>query len=52
MTAEETAAFDRLQHRAAALALRLIGDDAKVAGLTAPGLDSNRAAAKRGERPW
>jgi hypothetical protein len=51
MTAEETAAFDRLLHRAAALALRLIDDDAKVAGLAMPGLDSYRAAAKRVERP-
>jgi predicted HD phosphohydrolase len=51
MTAEETAAFDRLLHRAAALGLRLIDDDAKVAGLAMPGLDSYRAAAKRVERP-
>jgi [1-hydroxy-2-(trimethylamino)ethyl]phosphonate dioxygenase len=50
MTAEEIAAFDRLEHRAAALALRLIDDEAKVAGLTTPGLDSYREIARRVER--
>jgi predicted HD phosphohydrolase len=50
MTAGEIAAFDRLQHRAAALALRLIDDEAKVAGLATPGLDSYREAARRMER--
>jgi predicted HD phosphohydrolase len=50
MTAAEIAAFDRLEHRAAALALRLIDDEAKVAGLATPGLDSYREAARRLER--
>ena len=50
MDADETAAFDRLEHRAAALALRLIDDEAKVAGLATPGLDSYREAARRIER--
>lgn len=35
---------------AAALALRLIDDEAKVAGLVTPGLDSYRAVARRIER--
>jgi phosphonate degradation associated HDIG domain protein len=50
MTAAEIAAFDRLGHRAAALALRLIDDEAKVVGLATPGLDSYRDMAKRIER--
>jgi [1-hydroxy-2-(trimethylamino)ethyl]phosphonate dioxygenase len=47
MNADEIAAFDRLEHRAAALALRLIDDEAKVAGLATPGLDSYREVARR-----
>jgi [1-hydroxy-2-(trimethylamino)ethyl]phosphonate dioxygenase len=47
MSADEIAAFDRLEHRAAALALRLIDDEAKVAGLATPGLETYRAMAKR-----
>ena len=51
MTAGEIAAFDRLEHRAAALALRLIDDEAKVPGLATPRLDSYREIAGRIERP-
>jgi len=40
MSPLEVAAFDKLDHRAAALALRLIDDEAKVAGLKTPGLES------------
>lgn len=47
MSADEIAAFDRLEHRAAALALRIIDDAAKVPGLQTPGLDSYRWMAKR-----
>ncbi len=47
MTAEEIAAFDRLEHRSAALALRIIDDEAKVAGLTTPPLETYRAMAAR-----
>jgi phosphonate degradation associated HDIG domain protein len=47
MSADEIAAFDRLEHRAAALALRLIDDEAKIAGLRTPALDSYRAIAER-----
>jgi hypothetical protein len=47
MGADEIAAFDRLEHRAAALALRLIDDEAKVAGLITPGLDAYRTTAQR-----
>jgi predicted HD phosphohydrolase len=47
MSAEEMSAFDRLEHRAAALALRLIDDEAKVPGLATPGLDSYREIARR-----
>jgi predicted HD phosphohydrolase len=47
MSPLEVAAFDKLDHRAAALALRLIDDEAKVAGLKTPGLESYRAMAKR-----
>jgi [1-hydroxy-2-(trimethylamino)ethyl]phosphonate dioxygenase len=45
MSPLEVAAFDKLDHRAAALALRLIDDEAKVAGLKTPGLESYRAMA-------
>lgn len=47
MSAEEIAAFDRLEYRAAALALRLIDDEAKQPGLPTAGLDSYRAMARR-----
>jgi len=47
MSAAEVAAFDKLEHRAAALALRMIDDEAKVAGLQPPGLESYRAMARR-----
>lgn len=47
MSPPEVAAFDKLEHRAAALALRMIDDEAKVAGLKTPGLDSYRAMATR-----
>jgi [1-hydroxy-2-(trimethylamino)ethyl]phosphonate dioxygenase len=47
MTAEEMSAFDRLDHRSAALALRMIDDEAKVAGLVTPPLDAYRGIAAR-----
>jgi [1-hydroxy-2-(trimethylamino)ethyl]phosphonate dioxygenase len=47
MSPVEVAAFDKLEHRAAALALRMIDDEAKVVGLSTPGLDSYRAMATR-----
>ncbi|HEU0062116.1 MAG TPA: HD domain-containing protein [Hyphomicrobiaceae bacterium] len=47
MSPAEVAAFDQLEHRAAALALRIIDDEAKVAGLKTPGLDNYRAMASR-----
>jgi [1-hydroxy-2-(trimethylamino)ethyl]phosphonate dioxygenase len=47
MSPLEVAAFDKLDYRAAALALRLIDDEAKVAGLKTPGLESYRAMANR-----
>jgi len=47
MTPTEVAAFDNLEHRAAALALRMIDDEAKVAGLKTPSLDSYRPLADR-----
>ena len=47
MSADEIAAFDRLEHRAPALALRIIDDEAKVAGLATPGLDTYRPIAAR-----
>lgn len=50
MTADEIAAFDRLEHRAAALALRMIDDEAKVPGLPTPGLETYREMAKRIEQ--
>lgn len=50
MRPEEMAAFDRNQHRAAALALRMIDDEAKVAGLKTPALESYVDMAKRIER--
>ncbi|MGE0850594.1 MAG: hypothetical protein AB7O44_13365 [Hyphomicrobiaceae bacterium] len=46
MTPEEVAAFDRLEHRADALALRIIDDEAKVPRLITPGLETYRGAAK------
>lgn len=51
MAADEIAAFDRLEHRAAALALRLIDDEAKVAGLATPALETYRNLAQRLEAP-
>lgn len=47
MSADEIATFDRLEHRAAALALRMIDDAAKVPVLPTPGLDSYREMAQR-----
>ena len=47
MSGTEIAAFDRLEHRAAALALRIIDDEAKVAGLETPSLDFYRPIAAR-----
>ena len=47
MTADELAAFDRLDHRAAALALRMIDDEAKVAGLATPGIEAYRHMARQ-----
>lgn len=47
MTAAEITAFDLLEYRAAALALRLIDDEAKVAGLPTPALETYREMAKR-----
>jgi [1-hydroxy-2-(trimethylamino)ethyl]phosphonate dioxygenase len=47
MSATEVAAFDKLEHRAAALALRMIDDEAKVAGLATPDLDAYRPLAAR-----
>lgn len=47
MSAAEIAAFDRLEHRAAALALRIIDDEAKVTGLATPPLESYRSIAAR-----
>ena len=46
MSPAEVAAFDKLEHRAAALALRMIDDEAKVAGLKPPGLETYRAMAR------
>ena len=50
MRAEEVAAFDRLEHRAAALALRIIDDEAKTPGLAPPSLDCYREMARRLEQ--
>ena len=50
MSATEVAAFDKLEHRAAALALRMIDDEAKVAGLPTAGLDDYRPIAARLQR--
>jgi [1-hydroxy-2-(trimethylamino)ethyl]phosphonate dioxygenase len=50
MSQTEVAAFDKLEHRAAALALRLIDDEAKVAGLPTAGLDAYRQVADRLQR--
>ena len=47
MTADELADFDRLEHRAAALALRIIDDEAKVEGLATPSLETYRRIAAR-----
>jgi predicted HD phosphohydrolase len=47
MSPDEIAAFDRLEHRAAALALRIIDDEAKVGGLATPGLEAYRPLARR-----
>ncbi len=47
MRADELADFDRLEHRAAALALRIIDDEAKVTGLATPGLETYRDMAAR-----
>ena len=47
MSADEIAAFERLDHRAAAVALRMIDDAAKVPGLMTPTLDSYRPLAAR-----
>jgi predicted HD phosphohydrolase len=47
MSRQEIAAFDRLDHRAAALALRIIDDEAKVPGLATPGLETYRPLAAR-----
>ena len=47
MSSDEIAAFDGLNHRAAALALRIIDDEAKVAGLATSGLDAYRTVAER-----
>ncbi len=47
MSVAEIAAFDQLEYRAAALALRLIDDEAKIAGLTTPGLETYRPIAAR-----
>jgi predicted HD phosphohydrolase len=47
MTGTEIAAFDKLEHHAAALALRIIDDEAKVAGLDTPRLDFYRPIAAR-----
>jgi [1-hydroxy-2-(trimethylamino)ethyl]phosphonate dioxygenase len=51
MSPTEVAAFDGLEHRAAALALRIIDDEAKVAGVQTPPLDRYRAVAARLQRP-
>lgn len=45
MSPSEVAAFDLLAHRAAALALRIIDDEAKVEGLKTPALESYRPLA-------
>jgi len=50
MSPAEVAAFDGLEHRAAALALRIIDDEAKVAGLKTPPLGSYRGIATRLQR--
>ena len=50
MSKLEVAAFDKLEHRAAALALRLIDDEAKVAGLPTADLGVYRQVAARVQR--
>lgn len=47
MSPHEIAAFDSLYHRAAALALRIIDDEAKAPGLATPGLETYRPLAAR-----
>ena len=47
MSPDEIAAFDRLDYRAAALALRIIDDEAKVPGLATPCLDTYRPLAAK-----
>lgn len=47
MSPDEIAAFDGNAYRAAALALRIIDDEAKVAGLVTPGLEAYRPIAER-----
>lgn len=47
MSADEVAAFDRLEHRAGALALRIVDDEAKVPGCATPGLEVYRPIALR-----
>lgn len=47
MSAAEIAEFDALAHRAPALALRIIDDEAKTPGLVIPGLENYRPIAAR-----
>ena len=47
MSAMEIAEFDALPHRSAALALRIIDDEAKTAGLAVPALETYRQTAVR-----
>jgi [1-hydroxy-2-(trimethylamino)ethyl]phosphonate dioxygenase len=47
MSAAEVAAFDRLDCRAAALALRMIDDESKVPGLPVPSLETYHLLATR-----
>jgi predicted HD phosphohydrolase len=47
MSRAEISNFDRLEHRATAIALRLIDDEAKIAGLATPGLEAYRSIAAR-----
>mgnify|MGYP001183635083 CR=1 FL=1 len=51
MSCDEIAAFDRLEHRAAALVLRLIDDEAKIDGLATAPLEAYRPIAQRLETP-
>jgi predicted HD phosphohydrolase len=52
MSRAEITAFDALEHRAAALALRIIDDEAKVQGLATAGLESYRPTAIRLETAY